>query len=49
MQAGVHINAFCDGEGVCGKCRIIVDKVEMESERTEKITPKEYALGFAFT
>ena len=45
MQAGVHINASCAGEGVCGKCRIIVDKGEVESEKTEKITPEEYALG----
>ncbi|MBL7207514.1 MAG: 2Fe-2S iron-sulfur cluster binding domain-containing protein, partial [Desulfobacterales bacterium] len=23
MEAGVHINASCGGEGVCGKCRVI--------------------------
>ena len=45
MQAGVHINASCAGEGVCGKCRVIVDKGDVESEKTEKITPEEYALG----
>ncbi|MFH0786345.1 MAG: ASKHA domain-containing protein [Pseudomonadota bacterium] len=45
MRAGVHINASCGGEGVCGKCRIIIDKGEVESERTEKLTPEDYALG----
>lgn len=45
MRAGVHINASCGGEGVCGKCRVIIDKGEVESERTEKLTPGDYALG----
>lgn len=45
LQAGVHINASCGGEGVCGKCRVIIDKGEVESEHTEKITPEELALG----
>lgn len=45
MRAGVHINASCGGEGVCGKCRIIIDKGEVESERTEKLPPEDYALG----
>ncbi|MCJ7832769.1 MAG: 2Fe-2S iron-sulfur cluster-binding protein, partial [Deltaproteobacteria bacterium] len=45
MQAGVHVNASCGGEGVCGKCRIIIDQGDVESDRTEKITPEEYALG----
>jgi uncharacterized 2Fe-2S/4Fe-4S cluster protein (DUF4445 family) len=45
MRAGIHINASCGGEGVCGKCRVIIDKGEVESERTEKLTPEDYALG----
>jgi len=24
LDAGVHINASCGGEGVCGKCRVRV-------------------------
>jgi uncharacterized 2Fe-2S/4Fe-4S cluster protein (DUF4445 family) len=46
MRAGVHINASCGGEGVCGKCRIIVDKGEVESEKTEKLSPEDYTLGY---
>lgn len=45
MRAGIHINASCGGEGVCGKCRVIIDKGEVDSERTEKLTPEDYALG----
>ena len=25
MDAGVHINASCGGEGVCGKCRVLIE------------------------
>ena len=25
LEAGVHINASCGGEGVCGKCRVIIE------------------------
>jgi uncharacterized 2Fe-2S/4Fe-4S cluster protein (DUF4445 family) len=45
MQAGVHINASCGGEGVCGKCRVIIDKGQVESQATEKLTPEDWALG----
>jgi uncharacterized 2Fe-2S/4Fe-4S cluster protein (DUF4445 family) len=45
MQAGVHINASCGGEGVCGKCRVIIDKGEVESEPTDKISQADFELG----
>jgi len=37
MEAGVHINASCGGEGVCGKCRVIVEDGTVEDGITEKI------------
>jgi uncharacterized 2Fe-2S/4Fe-4S cluster protein (DUF4445 family) len=45
MQAGVHINASCGGEGVCGKCRVIVDQGVVESEQSDKISPADFELG----
>ena len=30
LEAGVHINASCGGEGVCGKCRVIVEDGTVE-------------------
>ena len=30
MEAGVHINASCGGEGVCGKCRVIIEDGSIE-------------------
>lgn len=37
MDAGVHINASCGGEGVCGKCRIIVEQGGVEGGISEQI------------
>ena len=31
MDAGIHINASCGGEGVCGKCRVILEDGELEN------------------
>lgn len=45
MQAGVHINASCGGEGVCGKCRIIIDRGEVESQKTDKLSESDWDLG----
>jgi uncharacterized 2Fe-2S/4Fe-4S cluster protein (DUF4445 family) len=45
MQAGVHINASCGGEGVCGKCRVIIDQGEVESEQTDKLSQADFELG----
>ena len=30
LEAGVHINASCGGEGVCGKCRILLESGTLE-------------------
>jgi uncharacterized 2Fe-2S/4Fe-4S cluster protein (DUF4445 family) len=42
LAAGVHINASCGGQGVCGKCRVIVEAGDIESEKTENISQEEY-------
>ncbi len=45
LQAGVHINASCGGEGVCGKCRILVEKGSVAGGLNEKIKDEEKAKG----
>ncbi len=30
----MHINASCGGEGVCGKCRILLEEGELDSLRS---------------
>jgi len=32
-EAGVYIHAFCGGEGVCGKCKVLIDKGEVRSNK----------------
>ncbi|MDP2646823.1 MAG: ASKHA domain-containing protein [Desulfobacterales bacterium] len=45
MEAGVHINASCGGEGLCGKCRVIIEQGEVEGGVTEKLDPPDVAKG----
>ncbi len=46
MEAGVHINASCGGEGVCGKCRVIVESGAVEGGITEKLSQKDREAGY---
>jgi len=46
LQAGVHINASCGGEGVCGKCRILLESGELDSLRTGLLSDEEWDLGY---
>ncbi len=46
MAAGVHINASCGGEGVCGKCRVIVEKGQVEGGVSEKLSAQDLANGY---
>jgi uncharacterized 2Fe-2S/4Fe-4S cluster protein (DUF4445 family) len=45
LEAGVHINASCGGEGVCGKCRIIVEAGAVEGGVSEKISAQDLEKG----
>ena len=46
LQAGVHINASCGGEGVCGKCRVLVEKGAVVGGLNEKIKQEESDKGY---
>ena len=39
LEAGVHINASCGGEGVCGKCRILIEAGRVDGGVTEMLRP----------
>src|SRR4030042_3970176 len=45
MEAGVYSQASCGGEGVCGKCRVLIEKGDVESSRGSKISEEEYGRG----
>ena len=46
VEAGVYIQASCGGEAFCGKCRVKIEKGEVESPRPPKISEEEYRQGF---
>jgi uncharacterized 2Fe-2S/4Fe-4S cluster protein (DUF4445 family) len=46
LQAGVHINASCGGEGVCGKCRVLVEKGSVSEGISERISKEDIAGGY---
>ncbi len=45
IQAGVHITASCGGAGTCGTCKVLLQKGEVESKRTPKISDEEWQKG----
>ncbi len=45
IAAGVHINASCGGNGVCGTCKVLIKTGEVKSNRTEKLSEEEYKQG----
>lgn len=45
LEAGVHINASCGGEGVCGKCRVIIEKGEVAGGISEKLSRQDIDEG----
>ncbi len=46
MEAGVHINASCGGEGVCGKCRVIVESGQVEGGISERLKSEDLEKGY---
>jgi len=45
ISAGVHIHASCGGKGVCGTCKVVIEKGEVESTRTDRVSEEEYQQG----
>jgi len=46
MEAGVHINASCGGEGVCGKCRILLESGTLEGGGLDKLSSEDRENGY---
>ncbi len=46
MEAGVHVNASCGGEGVCGKCRVIIEGGRVEGGLSEKLSRQDIDNGY---
>jgi len=46
LEAGVHINASCGGEGVCGKCRIMIESGEVSGGTSERLSQADMDKGY---
>ncbi len=46
MEAGVHVNASCGGEGLCGKCRVIIEKGHIEGGISEHLGKEDLDAGY---
>lgn len=46
MEAGIHINASCGGEGLCGKCRVIIENGTVEEGISEKLSRADIEKGY---
>lgn len=44
--AGVPIPSVCGGEGVCGRCRVLVRSGQVETNPTPLLSPEERAAGY---
>ncbi len=43
--AGVYIHAFCGGDGVCGKCKVKIEKGEVAAEQASRLKSSEQKEG----
>ncbi len=46
LNAGVHINASCGGNGVCGKCRVKIEEGKVEGGISEKLSEQDIKEGY---
>jgi uncharacterized 2Fe-2S/4Fe-4S cluster protein (DUF4445 family) len=46
LAAGVHVNASCGGEGVCGKCRVLIEDGTVEGGISEKLSGEDQQRGY---
>jgi len=45
-QAGIYINSVCGGDGICGKCRLVLKEGEVKVEPTTLLTRDEIKKGY---
>ncbi|MDD5127678.1 MAG: ASKHA domain-containing protein [Dehalococcoidales bacterium] len=45
IAAGIRLHASCGGAGTCGTCKVVIEKGEVETIRTARISDSEYARG----
>jgi uncharacterized 2Fe-2S/4Fe-4S cluster protein (DUF4445 family) len=46
LEAGVHINASCGGDGGCGKCRVLLEEGRLDTAGSEMIARQDLEKGY---
>ena len=46
LKVGVHINASCGGNGVCGKCRVRIEEGSVENGISEQLSQEDVDKGY---
>ena len=46
IEAGVHVNASCGGEGVCGKCRVIIEGGAVDGGTSDRLSDDDLEKGY---
>ncbi|MFC1631780.1 ASKHA domain-containing protein [Candidatus Omnitrophota bacterium] len=46
VTAGVHLHAGCGGDGVCGRCKVIIKKGDVKTELSGRISLQERQKGY---
>ncbi|MBM3248100.1 MAG: DUF4445 domain-containing protein [Candidatus Omnitrophica bacterium] len=46
ISAGLHINSSCGGDGVCGRCKVIIRKGTVHTQPSGRISAEEKAKGY---
>ena len=45
--AGIHINSACAGEGVCGKCKVLIKKGNFRKDSSSGLSDTEKKKGYS--
>jgi len=45
-QAGVYVNSICGGDGICGKCRVVIRKGEVKTSPTTLLSREDIKKGY---
>ena len=45
ISAGVYVNSTCGGDGVCGRCKVVLKKGQVLTQPTGRISPEERKKG----
>ncbi len=46
MAAGVHVNASCGGEGICGKCRVQIEEGGVQGGVSARLSKADFEKGY---